>query len=508
MSSLANQRTPSLSCRALLLACQGNSSSEVTELRMGVSSTRPSLKMTTTTSAPSPSVPSRRRNCASSPGSRRLPTPFLFSLLVAILTAGGHAADPNPERISEVTVILQAAILSMEKEHPRNALFSPFTVLKSLIALRDASSGAAREELNGLLGNPGRLLRLFHLDSCDAWPHVCEANGIFLTDSVGDDEAAHYFRRRCWTELGVDVRFLDFENSPQTALSIINQFVWRWTGGEFHHLLTSADISEQTEIAVVNGLYFNAPWESPFHTERLRQHFRPLSGRNSWAPPQLVTFMQQIVPDAHFPYLLTSEMRALRLPYSRSNLFLYIFMPRNFFKFHEELVQSPGVLESLVDQMLQAHRQRRSGTGNHPPVNLRYFLPEFLLSEGAQVDVRAALQYLGITTLFSESHGNKRLLANLRVSSFKHAAQVSVGLLGTLSRTGRLRRSLPIIPLRRSRLLTLIFDGPFIFQIRYHPEFLPGQQEHTVALPDIPRNGITLLSGHVLDALAAQQRFR
>jgi serpin B len=72
-------------------------------------------------------------------------------------------------------------------------------------------------------------------------------------------------------EYGSGVRLLDFLKSPEPSRTSINAWVSGNTGGLIAELLPEKSITEDTRLVLVNTLYFNAAWQTPFDPNNTSQ---------------------------------------------------------------------------------------------------------------------------------------------------------------------------------------------------------------------------------------------
>jgi serpin B len=118
---------------------------------------------------------------------------------------------------------------------------------------------------------------------------------------------------------GAGVRTVDFAVAPDAARAAINAWVSERTVGKIPQLLSSHDVNGMTRLALINALYLNAKWSSPFDKH-------DTAAAPFYAPSGTVQ-----VPTMHqtgtFGYLARPGYRALELPYRDGRLAFDILLP-------------------------------------------------------------------------------------------------------------------------------------------------------------------------------------
>ena len=63
---------------------------------------------------------------------------------------------------------------------------------------------------------------------------------------------------------------INFQANPSGATQTINQWVAGETDGYIPNLIPAGDITQLTRLVLVNAVYFNADWASPFDLDATR----------------------------------------------------------------------------------------------------------------------------------------------------------------------------------------------------------------------------------------------
>ena len=149
----------------------------------------------------------------------------------------------------------------------------------------------------------------FKLDVVDAlW-----ADKTFTFQRPFLDTLARYY--------GAGVRTVDFENAPEAARGAIDAWVSDQTESLIPELLPDGSIDSLTRFVIVNAIYFNASWESPFMASSTRPSpFTHLDGSTAQVP-----MMNQILETG---YASGSNWQATELRYDGGQTSMVIVLPQ------------------------------------------------------------------------------------------------------------------------------------------------------------------------------------
>jgi serpin B len=280
---------------------------------------------------------------------------------------------------------------------------------------------------------------------------LAAANGPGATLNVADAVYAQHgtafhapFLNALSSDYGAPLRTADFEHAPDAARAAINGWVSSQTHGRIPELLGSADANQQTRLVLVNAVYLNAKWASPFQR-----------GSTAVAPFQApggavqVPFMNQM---SVFPYARGPGYVALELPYRGGRLAFDALLP------------DPGKLGSLISRLAKV--------GPLPllrglrPESVSVALPKFQLN--TRFELADQLSKLGMPLAFEQGAADLSGIAgppgDLYIQAVVHEAYVRVDEAGTeaAGATG-----VTIVPTAIMRpQVTFDADRPFVFLVR------------------------------------------
>lgn len=153
--------------------------------------------------------------------------------------------------------------------------------------------------------------------------------------------AAHY---------GAGVATVDFAADPEAARQEINGWVAEVTRGRIPDLLPPSAIAADTVVALVNAVYLDAAWRTPF--DKALTQARPFT---------LLDGAAVEVPTMHHPALATMASAAddgtsvVKLPYAGGDLAMVVLVPPrdlNLATFEAELTEAR--LGAMVDRLARA----------------------------------------------------------------------------------------------------------------------------------------------------------
>ena len=119
---------------------------------------------------------------------------------------------------------------------------------------------------------------------------------------------------------GAGVRLVDFKKAAEAARETINEWVAEQTEEKITDLLPADALDALTRLVLVNAVYLDATWASPFDKDATADGpFTTLSGSVVTAP-----LMSQ---SAGFAYGKGDGWQAVELPYARDELAMLVILP-------------------------------------------------------------------------------------------------------------------------------------------------------------------------------------
>jgi serpin B len=258
------------------------------------------------------------------------------------------------------------------------------------------------------------------------------------------------------TSYGAGMRLADFIHAPDPSRLRINAWTADATHGRIKELLQAKAVDGNTRLVVVNAIYFNATWASPFDPTATA------SGPFTRADSSLVSadFMSAL---GHYSYGEGDAYQAVDLPYSGAipedagKTSMLVVLPREGATLPFEL----GLDAAMYQQVAGSLHDRR--------VDLK--LPKFEIA-GDSLSLRGPLEAMGMTRAFDERSADFSGMSAspLYVQDIVHKAFVKVDEKGTEAAAATAGVvGVPIMATDEPPPTTLTIDRPFYVFIRDVP---------------------------------------
>jgi serpin B len=275
-------------------------------------------------------------------------------------------------------------------------------------------------------------------------PHLTidDANSLYGQRGMAFEPA---FLTELQRDYGADMRLVDFLHDPVGAATTINHWVTAQTHGRITNLLSPGDVTQLTRLVLVNAIYLNAKWVSPFH----KQNTHPAPFYAPGGTMQVATMEQA----GTFGYLRGRGYRALELPYLGGSLAFDVLLP------------DPGELSNMVARV--AAQGPLALLAGLRPQFLQVQMPKLLLR--TRVELTPALSALGMPVAFVPGRANLSGIAgppgDLFISKVLHEAYIRVDEAGTEAAAATGVVIAPTAVLAPPKI-TFDIDRPFVFLVR------------------------------------------
>jgi serpin B len=331
-------------------------------------------------------------------------------------------------------------------------VLSPSSIATLLAMLEPGAAGATQAGIAQALHSS----RLSAGDQASGWSYL-DAD---LSKRAASDHIVLDVANQAWFESGLPVlaaylRLLaadfrtgvheaDFEQDPAAAARAINSWVASRTAGHITNLVTPAQL-ERVVAVLVDAVYMDAPWATPFDASLTAPAPFHLSASTTEQVPTMVTPSLFQAPASSGPGL-----DAVELAYRGHDLSALVLMPPE------------GQLSSFEKSLSVARLARIVGGLRLQPVEVN--LPKFSLHTA--LTLNAVLSAMGMEQAFTNSADFSNLSPQpLELSFVVHDAQIEVTEKGTEASAGTAGGAEPTAVERRPPL-ELFFDHPFLFLVR------------------------------------------
>lgn len=257
---------------------------------------------------------------------------------IALVMSDVARSDVDPAGVASAGELTSAFALdlyaALSEGNDDNLVFSPYSAAVALAMTREGARGQTATEMDAVLHADlagGDLAAVFNAleQSLAAIPgeypqgedtielELATANQLFGQSGFGFDEA---FLGQLAAEYGAGMRLVDYENEPEPARQLINEWVGEQTRDRIPELIPQGVIDELTRLVLTNAIYLKAPWMLPFEEAATSDGvFTRLDGSEVTAP-----FMRQ---QASFRHAAGDGYSLVELPYVGGQLSMLVLVP-------------------------------------------------------------------------------------------------------------------------------------------------------------------------------------
>lgn len=333
------------------------------------------------------------------------------------------------------------------KENPKNNVFiSPTSVAIALSMLYNGAQGATKEQIAKTLEVSGISLTNVNDSAKNLQDILTKADGVKLSiaNSLWLKKGIAFeadFLDNNQKFYGAKAANLDFAN-PKTVKTI-NEWVKENTNNKIDRIIET--ISPDDVLFIINAIYFQGNWSQAFEEKSTK--LQPFFLANGSQKQQLMMSQK-----GEYKYYENDLFQAIRLPYGKGKMSMYIFLPR-------------GDLNSFFSQLTQENWQqwlteftKRKGSITMPKFKLEY-----------EAQLKKVLSTLGMANVFSakEANFNKMTKNKVYVNEIKHKTVLDVNETGTeAAAVTSIGMRATSIAIEEKPPFNLIINRPFFLVIR------------------------------------------
>lgn len=354
--------------------------------------------------------------------------------------------DSAPQGINAIGYDL-FAIMSSDSE---NICISPYSIEQALGMAANGAFGATLDEM----------LKTMHIKDINAFNRDIAASRQKLENDAMEIHIANsaWYSQTADFNESFEASYLPLLKDSYNADSFksnftdpntpaaINDWIARATNDKITHMVT--EIPQDTILILLNTVYFNAQWQTPFPKEATCDEiFYGALGE------QIVPFMH--IKDGYFQYAEYNGIRALRMKYKNSNMAMDILIPS------DKQQQITDLFNDLTLEEKQELYKTLSSSEEIAITTLK--LPKFEFSSEA-IPLNDYLIPLGMTKAFTAGGDFSPISANVYISKIYHKTYIRVDEDGTKAAAAT------SVMMDRLSLLggdNILFeaDVPFLYQI-------------------------------------------
>ncbi|KAL1768705.1 plasminogen activator inhibitor 1 [Sigmodon hispidus] len=380
-----------------------------------------------------------------------------FTLGLVLVFGKGSALHLQESRTAHQATDFGVKVFKhvVQASKDRNVVFSPYGVSSVLAMLQLTTAGETQQQIQEAMG--------FKINEKDTAPALRQLskelmrsqdkNEISTADAIfvqRDLKLVQGFMPHFFKHFRTTVKQVNF-SEVERARFIINDWVEKHTKGMISDLLAEGAVNELTRLVLVNALYFNGQWKTPFSEARTHHRLFHKSDGSTVSVPMMAqtnkfSYAEFSTPDGHYYDIL-------ELPYHGETLSMFIAAP-----YDKEVPLS--ALTNILDAEL-IHQWK----GNMTKLPRLLILPKFSLE--TEVDLQGPLKNLGMTDMFSPIKADFTRLSDQEQLSVAQALQkvkIEVNESGTVASS-----STAVLVSARMAPQEVIMDRPFLFVVRHNP---------------------------------------
>ena len=385
---------------------------------------------------------------------------MLAIILTSVLTQGITSSSITLNNINELAAANTAFTVDLYSALPEegNLFFSPLSIYMALAMTSAGANGDTLAQMEEAMHFPftqEQLHPAFHalMSALENRQYLPDDRGegftLNLVNSIWAQKGYAFladFLDVLKASYGTGVRLADFAADPDAVRDAINMWVEEATHDRIVDLIPQGAITKETLLALVNAIYFNAPWAFPFD----EQDTEP-------GPFTLLDGTEVEVPLMHETELLGyaegDQYQAVELDYNGNDLSMVVILP------------SSGAFEAVNSRLSPAFISQLIGDLSRENVILT--LPKFTV-EWSDV-LNDTLAGLGMPDAFNSSVADFSGIDGRRVffiGAVIHKAFVSVDEAGTEAAAATAVIMVGSAPGYQPTYYEVNVDRPFLFFIR------------------------------------------
>lgn len=406
---------------------------------------------------------------------------FLAVICVISMTACGKQDIPEPDTGEGMSCSDEAAEILKTTDYPvtetptelladgvnqfglkffakldqeQNQFFSPYSICSALSVLDVGAGGETKAELESMLGianlnDWNQQMQLYLSKDWGKDTKVLTGNSLWISPTMNCAEnmeedflapVLFYYEGEAFEA--------DFAHDGLGVVKQMNQWVDQHTDGMIPQFKEQVD--QDTVLSILNAVYFEGKWESPFKGEDTLPDATFING-NGEAEKDIPMMCQEQVK---LRYIETDTVRGVELPYKNSTVVMDVLLPRNgegVELYHQMSVEEQTALWASFDEAQEEEI-----------TELR--LPAFTMDITVE-NMPEILKELGMNSAFSENADLDKIGKDVYVSEVAHRAKIEVNEEGT--RAAAVTEIVAVEGCMETlESISFIVNRPFLYAIR------------------------------------------
>ena len=287
--------------------------------------------------------------------------------------------------------------LLSERDSKENAFISPYSIDSAFGLVYCGAKDRTAEEIRTTLGlpaDPAECGRFFHAVSqeyaANKAVEVLVSNSVWYEQRYADLILPPFLAMI--EKYYGGTFFKENFKKPAPLVAKVNAYVEDHTKNMIKDLLKPADITDNTFMILLNTLFFEAKWKTPFK----KDDTKPMVFRNFDGTEKRVRMMYRRGFDIAYCFNEEDNVHAVVLPYEDTRFELVALMP---IRPGEDRGES-----AMKDIVAKIGTRLDTWLSNRSPYETRLWLP--IVDLTCKYSLKDALEELGMPTPFSETQAN------------------------------------------------------------------------------------------------------
>ncbi|XP_059137002.1 plasminogen activator inhibitor 2 [Peromyscus eremicus] len=217
---------------------------------------------------------------------------------------------------------------------------------------------------------------------------------------------------------------VDFLKCAEEARIKINSWVKMQTKGEIPNLLPKGSVDEDTQMVLVNAVYFKGKWKTPFQ-KKLNQLYPFRVNSHESIPVQMMYLREKL----NIGYIKDLKTQILELPYI-GDISMFLMLP-------DEIDDASTGLELLESEINFDKFNKWISKDTMAEDDVEVYIPQFKLEQ--HYELKSILRSMGMEDAFNKNKANFSGMSqrnDLFLSEVFHQATVDVNEEGTVATGG------------------------------------------------------------------------
>ncbi|KAL4435123.1 hypothetical protein ABPG74_003616 [Tetrahymena malaccensis] len=334
----------------------------------------------------------------------------------------------------------------------QNLIFSPASIYIALSMTALGSNNNTLLEFKNILGfsnqsqlaeNTGSLLKILQQNQSGITAQI--ANQIYQ----GMSQLGVEYQKMMIEHFGSEIQQVNFVSDSEKIRIEINKLVEAITKDKIKNLLPPNSLSSQTEMVLVNAIYFKGNWQNKFESKQTQQEEFYLEYENIGQKIKTDTMIRE---DDYF-YFQNNSYQYIQIPYQGGQYFMELMLPKQQLSLFEQNLS--------YDQLNYARKNKYNK-------KLTLYLPKFKIQPENTISLNQILNELGLIDAFTSDADFSIMNPNqsVKISRVYHKSMIEVNEEGAEAAAAT---AVTFLMNCKPKQISVKFNKPFIYAITHIP---------------------------------------